>query len=100
MAAILGVFMKRTSYSGHQWGSMGARLAQAPATRCEAIEGTRSTESMKRWAHRFRRPTSIRSRLILLVLSILVPALLTGWWVMSLSHRLAREANQALLEDT
>ena len=55
---------------------------------------------MKRWAHRFRRPTSIRSRLILLVLSILVPALLTGWWVMSLSHRLAREANQALLEDT
>lgn len=55
---------------------------------------------MKRWAHRFRRPTSIRSRLIMLVLSILVPALLTGWWVMSLSHRLAREANQALLEDT
>jgi len=55
---------------------------------------------MKRWANIFRTPTSIHSRLILLVLSVLIPALLMGLWVVGLTQRLARDANQALLEDT
>lgn len=55
---------------------------------------------MKRWSHLFRSPDTIHSRLILLVLSVLLPALLMGLWVMGLTQRLARDANQALLEDT
>jgi signal transduction histidine kinase len=46
------------------------------------------------------RGLSIRSRLILLVLSVLLPALIAGWWVLSLTYRLEREANQRLLEET
>lgn len=55
---------------------------------------------MKHWTHVFRKPDSIHSRLILLVLSVLIPALLMGLWVVVLTQRLARDANQALLEDT
>lgn len=47
-----------------------------------------------------RAPRSIRSRLILLVLAILFPALLAGLWVVGLTYRLAKEANARLLEDT
>ncbi len=42
---------------------------------------------------------SIRTRLILLVLSVLLPALVAGWWVLGLTYRLEREANQRLLEE-
>jgi signal transduction histidine kinase len=47
-----------------------------------------------------RRSLSIRSRLILLVLSILLPALVASAWVLSQTYRVERESNQHLLEDT
>ncbi|MGS5087014.1 response regulator [Hydrogenophaga sp. A37] len=55
---------------------------------------------MKRWVRWFRGPHSIRSRFVLLVLAIFIPALLVGWWVVSLTHQLALETNQRRLEDT
>ncbi|WP_332747470.1 ATP-binding protein [Hydrogenophaga sp.] len=55
---------------------------------------------MKRWMRLRLRPQSIRSRLILLVLAVLLPSLVVGLWVVGLTFRLARDTNQRHLEDT
>lgn len=55
---------------------------------------------MKRWAGLTRRPHSIRTLLVLLVLAILFPALLVGLWVVGLTKQLTRDGNQRLLEES
>lgn len=49
---------------------------------------------------RSKRRVSVRTRLALLVLSILLPALLAALWVLSLTYRMEREANERLLKET
>lgn len=46
------------------------------------------------------RGLSIRTRVIVLVLAVLLPALCAGLWVVSLTYRLERESNERLLEET
>lgn len=55
---------------------------------------------MKQWMRLRLKPQSIRSRLVLLVLAILLPSLVAGLWVVGLTFRLARDTNQRHLEDT
>ncbi|MBT9463038.1 ATP-binding protein [Hydrogenophaga sp.] len=55
---------------------------------------------MKQWMRLRLKPQSIRSRLILLVLAILLPSLVAGLWVVGLTFRLARDTNERHLEDT
>jgi signal transduction histidine kinase len=43
---------------------------------------------------------SVRTRLALLVTSIMVPAVLAALWVLSLTYRMEREANERLLKET
>jgi signal transduction histidine kinase len=43
---------------------------------------------------------SIRTRVMVLVLAVLLPALCAGLWVVSLTYRLERESNERLLEET
>ena len=55
---------------------------------------------MNRLASMLRRPHSIRTLLISLVLAVSLPALLVGLWVVGLTKQLTREGNQRLLEES
>lgn len=55
---------------------------------------------MNPWKNFFRKPHSIRSLLVLLVLAILFPALLVALWVAGLTQQVTRDSNRRLLEDT
>lgn len=46
------------------------------------------------------RRLSVRTRLALLVLSVVFPALLAALWVLGLTYRMEREANERLLKET
>ncbi|MDP2263842.1 MAG: response regulator [Hydrogenophaga sp.] len=43
---------------------------------------------------------SVRTRLALLVMSIMLPALLAAMWVLGVTYRMEREANERLLKET
>lgn len=43
---------------------------------------------------------SVRTRLALMVMSIMLPAVLAAMWVLSLTYRMEREANERLLKET